>query len=98
MCVQTTATTVTAGFLFFFYVYLLILREKEKERGRERERGGAERQGERENPRQAPCCVHAPTNHEIMTGAEIKSQTLNQMSHPGAPLARFFVAFPCQCQ
>ena len=27
-----------------------------------------------------------PTNHEIMTSAEIKSQTLNHMSHPGAPV------------
>ena len=26
-----------------------------------------------------------PTNHEIMTRDEIKSQKLNQLSHPGAP-------------
>ena len=27
-----------------------------------------------------------PRNHEIMTGAEIKSQTLSELSHPGAPI------------
>ena len=27
------------------------------------------------------------TNHEIMTWAEIKSQTLNQLSHPGIPIS-----------
>ena len=26
-----------------------------------------------------------PTNHEIMTRAKIKSQTLHQLSQPGAP-------------
>ena len=30
-------------------------------------------------------------NHEIMTSVEIKSQTLNQLSHPGAPNPHFFL-------
>ena len=29
------------------------------------------------------------TNHEIMTGAKVKSQTLNRMSHPSAPTQQF---------
>ena len=28
------------------------------------------------------------TNHEIMTGAKVNSQMLNQLSHPGAPEKR----------
>ena len=28
-------------------------------------------------------------NHEIVTGAEVKSWTLNQLSHPDAPLSLF---------
>ena len=51
-------------------------------------RGGTEREGERESqqlgiPRTWD--PMNPTNREIMTCAEIKSQTLNQLSHPGAP-------------
>ena len=62
---------------------------------REREREGAsrretEREGERILSRL--CAVSAEpdmaldlTNRVIMTSAEIKSQTLNRLSHPGAP-------------
>ena len=32
--------------------------------------------------------IHDP---EIMTLAKIKSQTLNQLSHPGAPRRRFYM-------
>ena len=42
-----------------------------------------------ENPKQAPHTVSIGlrlTNHEIMTCAEIKSQRLNQLNHPGAPI------------
>ena len=52
--------------------------------------GHREREGER-----LPSRFHAASaepdarlklmNCEIMTSAEIKSQTLNQLSHPGAP-------------
>ena len=54
--------------------------------------GGAERERERER---IPSRLHAvraepdtepdPRNHEIMTWAVIKSQTLNRLSHSGAP-------------
>ena len=52
-------------------------------------RWGIEREGVRENPKQTLCWQHMglePTNHEIMTWAETKSQTLNWLSHPGTPL------------
>ena len=62
---------------FFFKKYVFILREKEHNQGRGRERG-------RER---IPSRLHTvsteldtglePTNHKIMTGAEIKSWTLN---------------------
>ena len=48
---------------------------------------GAEGEGERESQAAPPSHVGLePTNHEIMTRAETKSQTLNQLSHPVAPL------------
>ena len=31
-----------------------------------------------------------PTNREILTRAEIKSRTLNRLSHPGAPTIKSF--------
>ena len=31
-----------------------------------------------------------PMNHEMMTRAKVKSWTLNQLSHPGAPVMRTF--------
>ena len=36
-----------------------------------------------------------PTNWEIMTCAEIKSQTLNQLSHPGAPKTKNYFKTLC---
>ena len=42
--------------------------------------GEGQREGERENPKRAPCA-----NSRIMTWAKIKSQTLTRLSHPGAP-------------
>ena len=67
----------------FFNVYLFVLREREIEH-----RAGAERE-------RIPSRLHAvsadphvglkPTNHEIMTRAKIKSQTLNRLSHPRDP-------------
>ena len=53
-------------------------------------RGGAEREGERilsrlHTIRAEPDVEPNPMNCEIMTLAEIKSQTLNLLSHPGAP-------------
>ena len=51
---------------------------------------GDGRKKKKQNPKQAlhgaePDAGLELTNREIMTRAEIKSQTLNQLSHPGAP-------------
>ena len=49
-------------------------------------KGWAEREGETES--QAGSVLSAgidPTNYEIMTIAEIKSQMFKQLSYPGAP-------------
>ena len=61
--------------------------------------GGRALAGEEQtvNPKQAPCRLRAEPdteldlmNHEIMTRAEIKSQTLNRLSYPGAPVGTYF--------
>ena len=52
----------------------------------------AEREGKRENPcadSTEPDAGLDPVNHEIMTRAEVKGQTLNRLSHPGAPVLFF---------
>ena len=74
---------------FILLIFMCFEREREQERTSE---GGAERgrKGERESqagstPRAEPNAGLDPTNGEIMTGAKIKSGTLNQLSHPGAP-------------
>ena len=75
----------TQTYLLFLKVYLFILRETvhvdEQGRGRERER-------ERESPRQAPrteANTELDSTNRDVTRAETKSQTLNCLSHPGAP-------------
>ena len=68
-------------------------------------RGGAEREGERERERErAPSRFHAASrqpnsglplaNCEIMTGAKIKTQMLNRLSHPGAPVCALYDCQP----
>ena len=54
-------------------------------------RSGAKRDGGREKILSRLCAISAEllvgldsSNHEIMTGAEIKSWMFNQLSHPGA--------------
>ena len=58
---------------------------------------GGEAEGERERKRERipsrPCAVSAEPDelldimiHEIVNCAKIKCQTLNRLSHPGAPL------------
>ena len=81
----------------YLFIYLFILREREggKEREREREStGGAEREEEKESQagtdRAQPNVGLDPRNQEIMTWAKIKSQTLNQLIHPGAPWPIYF--------
>jgi len=64
--------------LFFFKIYLFIL---ERERQRQHE---WEAQRERESQADSPMSTE-PHDPEIMTRVEIKSQTPNQPSHPGAP-------------
>ena len=77
------------GTFIIFFKCLFILRERKSA-----SRGGAEREreGERENPKEAPCCQHREphaglelTSREIMTRLAIKSWMLNPLSHPGAP-------------
>ena len=72
---------------------LLILRERAKAGEGQKER---ERERERERESQAVFMLSSepntglkPKNHEIMTWAEIKSQTLNRLSHPDAPNVPF---------
>ena len=69
-------------------MYLFILKERERE---STSRDGAERKEKRIPSR---LCVIStddtdvglePMNLEIITCAKIKSQTLDQLSHPGAP-------------
>ena len=72
--------------IYFLKVYLFIF-EREREHARA-SGGGAEKEGERKNPRQPLHCQHRAhvglklTNHEITTSAEVKSQTLNRLNHP----------------
>ena len=67
---------------------------------RERIRGGgAEREGETGNPKQALGCQQRAwrrawthgLNHEIITCGEVKSWTLHWLSHPRTPKATFFL-------
>ena len=62
-------------------------------------RGGAERECRGKERERIPSRLHTAstepdvglefTNREIMTGVKVKSQTLNQLSHPGAPEENF---------
>ena len=49
--------------------------------------GGAENRKQASAVSTEPDTGLDPTNPEIMTGAETKSQILNQLSHPGTPTA-----------
>ena len=56
--------------------------------------GEGQRKREKENPKKAPCSVQTQCRAQsqdlgIMTWAEIKSQTFNWLSHPGAPSTKF---------
>ena len=73
-------------YVFFFKVYLCILRDREhrqRERGRERIPSGLR------DVSTEPNSGLKPMNHQIMIWAEIKSQMLNQLSHPDAPVFMF---------
>ena len=77
------------GVLFFMFIYF----EGEREREKDTHTGACvhvERQREK-NSKQASCCQRRAWRRtrsherEIMTWAEIKSWTLNPLSHPGTP-------------
>ena len=86
---------------FFLNVYLFIHLERERKSiytCMHASREGVER--ERENPKQAPCCQcrascraqsHKSWDHEIMTWAEIKNQTLYFNSLCGAQIEEWAV-------
>ena len=87
---------------FFFFKKCLFIFSGSGERGRDRDR---DRKRERAPRRFHPQCEarhRAWTHdHEIMTWAKIKSQMLNWLSHPGAPVSsfvlygkRFFILLP----
>ena len=74
--------------IFFMCIYF------ERER-KSMSRGGAEREREKENPKQSPHYQRRAqwgltelslTNQEIITWVEIKNGMFNQLSHPGAPV------------
>ena len=76
----------------FFSLFIYLEREREWERESEHAETKGQRDREGENPKQAlyfsvePEMEFQPMNHcEIMTWAEIKSWTLNWLSHPGVP-------------
>ena len=81
----------------FFPVYLFILKESMS-------RGRAEREEERRIPSGLHTISAEPDvglelmSPEIMTWAKIKSWTLNQLSHPGAPTVVVFSWLLYACQ
>ena len=76
------------AFLFFSCLFIYFERETERERDRER---GRERESQAGSMLSAePNAGLDPTNREIMTRAEIKSRTLNGLSHPASPPSQLF--------
>ena len=76
----------TSLYATFLKKCLFILRERKIVSGE-----GAEREGEGENPRLCTASVGPDvglesTNRQMMTQAEIKSRTLNRLSHSGTPI------------
>ena len=73
---------------FFYFLKMFIFRERERV---SEHRGGSETEGE--NPKLTDCTKPDVSldlmNDEIMTGAKIKSWTLNQLSHLGTTTAIF---------
>ena len=88
-------------FFFFFNVYFIFETETEHERGRVRER----RRHRIWDRLQALSCryrarcrawTHGPRDHDLS-----RSQTLNRLSHPGAPVSVFLKRhsyLPCGCR
>ena len=77
-------------FLVFFFKFIyLFFREREHEWGRGKERG---REGIPSRLHSLHSVWHRAQSHDckIMTWAEIKSQILNWLSHPGVPVFLVF--------
>ena len=73
---------------FFKFIYF----EGERECVCVSEQEGAEREGERESQSGSTLSVQSPElpNSAIVTWADIKSQMLNRLSHPGTPMINSF--------
>ena len=89
----------SAHFLFFKRLFFWE-RQRQREWGRGRE-GGRERESQAGFVLPAQGLTSAQglnsQNCEIMTWAETKSQTLNRLSHPGAPMVPTFLFSPPPC-
>ena len=84
-------TDVRSKKTFFLSLFIYFERDRERASG-----GGAESRRERIPSRLSlvrtkPDAGLKLMNQEIMTWAEIKSQTLSQLSHPGAPRRHCFI-------
>ena len=66
-------------------IICLFLRARESKQGRGRKRGRERIPSRLRSVSTEPDVGLELTNLEIMTRAETKSQTLNRLSHPGAP-------------
>ena len=93
--VTLTSNLKGISFLFFFFKFIY-LRERVHVSVQEQGRG---RQSGKERIPSWPCAVSAephlgldPTNREIMTQAQTKSQLLNLLSHSGSPSRAFLTA------
>ena len=85
-------------FISFFYLFILFVIEREREKRESTNGRGAEWHRERERILSRLHVQHGDPlgawsqDHGIMTWAEIKSQILHQLSHPGAPRQNLFYA------
>ena len=78
---------------FFFLIMFIYFWERERKRERENELGRGQREGDTESQAGSrlwavsaePDAGLEPTEHKIVIWSEIKSQTLNWLSHPGSP-------------
>ena len=89
--------SVSQSFFFFLFFKIYLFWERLSASGE-----GAEKETETENPRQAPCSQHvkqrgAWTHKTVKSWPEIKSRTLNRLSHPGTPGQSFFYRAGSAC-
>ena len=78
-----TTNLTAASFLKSLFIYFE--RERERAGGRQTQRGRERIPSRLHVVRAKPDIGLHPTNTEIVTWAETKSQTLKRLSHPGAP-------------